>query len=231
MLLPLAHVKKIYLCPDGKEGRIISEGHIYLVPGDAPGGHYIGGGVSLGEHVLYLFTGAYVPVGYIMLLHVGLVFFPFVALSLCDLSLPDILHDLERFLRIKSFADEVDHDVVSRAYAGRYVSCSRKNQILRVASPHIGSVRKPRYPDEVGKLLGLCLLKHPHGVVGTEFRDSESPHIGIPEILRGKFEGLRALKKLHDIFVIKGHVCDTRIRDLLKHPDHGGIDVPKYIKL
>ena len=61
----------------------------------APAHHYVCHSMCLREHVLDLLTASHIPVRYIMSDHIRFPLRPLISLTLGDLTLTDILHDLE----------------------------------------------------------------------------------------------------------------------------------------
>ena len=110
---------------------------MHLEPGDAEGHHHIGHRVGLGEQVGDLLTGADVPVGHPVLLH--LLLRPFGEAP----ALSHRLHDLEGALGVHALGDQKQHDVVTAANGLVDLGGARGDQVLGVAQPHVGAVEKP----------------------------------------------------------------------------------------
>ena len=131
--------------------------------------------MGLGEHVLDPLAGPDVPVGNIMLLHLLLPFLPACALFLCDLSLSDILHDLECMRALDSHLYKIGHDIISCTDRCRYGRGSFLDEDFGISLPYVCSVRESRYPYKIGKCLGSGIYEHLHGKLRAKLGYSETP--------------------------------------------------------
>ena len=210
---------------DREESRIIGQRFIDLIPGDSPRHHDIGRGVGFRKHVFDLLAGFDVPFRHIMLSHLllplGSQAFPF----------PDLLHDHERHLRVKSLADQVNHDVVTAADGGRDRAGPAHNQVLGVAQPDVGSVRKTGDPDQVRQVLRFCVDQHLDRKFRSELRDSQGSQRTAADILRFYAEGIRVLEQGHHLPVVQRNVDRPHPGQVLQHPDHGRIIMAQDIQL
>ena len=97
--------------------------------------------MCLREHVLDLLAGADIPVRHIILLHHGLPFFPLLRyITFGNLTLTDVLHDVECILIRKAPIDKCRHDRVTASDNGVKVADTVVNEVLCVALPYVSSV-------------------------------------------------------------------------------------------
>ena len=136
---------------------IVSQRIKHLTVGNAPCHHNIRGCMGFREHVLNLLTGPDIPVRYIVIDHILLPFRPFVTFSFCHNSLPDILHNLKRFLGIQSHANQIDHDIIPCTDGGRNRCLLFLNQCLCIAKPYVRTMGQPCNTHQIRKFFWLCI--------------------------------------------------------------------------
>ena len=133
--------------------------------------------MCLWEHILDLFTGPDVPLRNLVFPHRS---FPFITQSL---SLTDTLHNGKCKTALHSHADKVDHNIISRTDCCRNRCLTFFDQCLCVAEPHVRTMGQTCYSDKIREILRLCINKHLHGKIRTEFRNSKTSQFTSSDIL------------------------------------------------
>ncbi len=164
-LLALYHDGRVEIvAADGEIGAVKLDGVIDLVIRQPQGRRDVGDGVSLREHIFYLFAGVYIPLGDLVLPH------KLLPLGLKAFAFTDGLHYVERALRGQIFGEKIEHYVVAGAYRLLEGGGMALYKFVAVALPDVGAVRQTRDPyklldggrlgvgqntaDEVGAKLG-----------------------------------------------------------------------------
>ena len=189
--------------------------------------------MRLREHVLDLLTGFQIPLRHIMREHILFPRLPQlrVDLFLCNRSLTHSLHNLKGLFRFHALIDQIGHNIVSGTYTGGNRSDSIPDQILRIAHPHVGSMRQTGYPDKVGKGLRLCLDNHVHSEVRAELGDAETAQLRPADLLRRYAERIGILEQTHDIPAVQRNRQRVTSCQILQHTDHRRIIVSENVQL
>ena len=197
---------------------------MHLIPAQSDGRHIVGGGVSLGEHVLDFFTGCDVPVRHPNLPHFG---FEFRGKSL---ALTDHFHDLEGVGFFDTVANEGQHDIISGTDNLRNGTRLVGDQLLGVTRPHVSTVGQTRDLEQIREGLGLTFLQHLDNEAGTQLGKSQGTQ-GAADILRRGSQGLGAKEQLVDGAVVHGHVQDRGVGILFQVLILGRHIVTKLVQL
>ncbi len=200
-----------------------------LEPGDTEGHHHIGHGMGLGKQVTDLGQGLDVPVGHIVGSH-GLLpavlkaVFPHLALS-------HRLHDLEGHLGLQPHLDEVEHNVIPAAHCLQNGGRTVQDEVPGVAQPHIGAVREAGQTNQRVEVGGIGVHKHLTGELGVELGDGHSPS-GAQYRVVGKAQLFRGGEQAHGVLIVQPDVRPgVHTRQVLQHPDHGGVIVAQHVQL
>ena len=90
---------------------------------------------------------------------------------------------------------------------------------------------KARDTDQIGKGGGLCIQKHLHGELCTEFGHAEVSQRPAINVVRRDAERRGILEQRHYLLVVQRNLRGVQPGQVLQHADHGGIIVSQYIQL
>lgn len=125
---------------------------------------------------------------------------------------------------------QICHDGVARAYYVGNGAHAVADQILRVAVPHIRTVRQAGYLYQVTKAFGLRLNKHVAHEAGAQLRNAECTRLAT-YLLRGNAQCLGRDKKRYHLFIVHRHIGHFDTRHVLQIFVHGGHVVAQLVQL
>ena len=141
------------------------------------------------EHVADLLTGIDVPFRHVFFPHR---LFP---LRFQPLSFPYTFHDRKRKRTLHPLIDQIDHNIISGTDRCGNRCLSGFDQLLRIAQPHIGSVRQSGNPDQIRERLRICLLHHLDNEIRSELRDSKTSKRASADVFRFDPERARVVEQ------------------------------------
>ena len=87
-------------------------------------------------------------------------------------------------------------------------------------------------PDQVGKVLRLCIKEHLHGKIRTKLRYAQCSQRTAADIVRSDPQRLSALKQAHNLRTVQRDILNrVKTSQILEHSYHGGIIVSQNIQL
>ena len=143
--------------------------------------HDVSGGVRAREEILNLLAGVNVPVGNVVGFEVVNVF------GFDAASFANSLHRLEGLERVDAVMNQIHHDIVAGGNGVLQRARALTNQILRVAEPNVGAVRKARNSHEVAETIGVRVVNHLPRETRAKFRQPECSRLR-SELLRRQVE-------------------------------------------
>ena len=108
--------------------------------------------MSLWEHILYLFAAFHIPVGNVVFLK-GVIYG--IVKKLFGVALTCYFHYFKGETRLYPFVEQINHYIVTGTYYFGNSTCTVGDKILGIAHIYVGSVRKTRNLQKVGKKFGL----------------------------------------------------------------------------
>ena len=212
---------------DGEYGCVKFQGVIYFEPSKLICGDYIGGGVSLREHILDFQTAFNIPFGHIVISHCLL---HFLSEKLGCFSLSGYLHYLEGKIRVNAVIYKIGHNTVTAADNLGYCTYAVFDKILCISQPYVSSMGKSRDLEQVGKSCGLSVKKHLHSKACSHFGNGKSSCLPA-DVLCCNTQSLGRQIKAHDLFVCRENVLGIYSRHILKVLVKRGHIVSKLVKL
>ena len=172
-MLPAFHynltVKSVRCC--GKICRVKLNRVVNLVPHQSDSIDYIGGGMSLREHVADFLKGVDIPLGNAACVH-GILHIR--GNDHAFFILADKFHDLEGQRLVHAvFMNERHHNVVTASDNVGNRTGSRRNQLVRISEPAACSVSKSGNLQKVREILRLCAHENAADERSTHFGESQ----------------------------------------------------------
>ena len=212
------------IAANGEVGRIVRLRTVHLVPRHTKAHGYIGHGMAAREHVLDLVAAVDGPLGHVVLAH-GLLPFGFEPAALAH-----AFHDVEAHLLLHALGDQEVHDVVAGTEALSQLGRAGIDDVLRVAQPHVRSVRETGDADEFLHGGGPRLHEHATHEARAELRDAQ--RAGFPhDLLLGDAQGFGAGKQAHHLAVVQRDFTEVDAGELLQPVHHGRIVVAQTVEL
>ena len=176
--------------------------------------HYICGGMSLREHILYLFTGVNIPFRHVIFTHSG--FKVFRHTLFCGSALSDKLHDFKRHAGFKPMVQKVYHNIVTQSYNFRQGCGFILDKVLRVVKPNISTVGKSGYYKQFHKGCRHSVNQHSADKVGSKFRNAKGSYLTV-NLFGFDAKSLSAAEQTHCFFIVKRNLQGVYTCQILQH--------------